>query len=58
MENIVRKEEIACYNVFHSYLSLVCQNVAFCGNGLIPFHTKRTNLSIFHGLSKGLLQIP
>ena len=22
------------YNVFHSYISLVCQNVALCGNGL------------------------
>ena len=42
VENIVRKAEIACYkqfsfshNVFHSYISLVHQNAAFCGNGLI-----------------------
>ena len=41
VENIVRKGEIACYkqfllsdNVFHSYISLVCQNAALCGNGL------------------------
>ena len=39
-ENIVRKEEIACYKqfllfskVFHSYISLVRQNAALCGNG-------------------------
>ena len=29
--NIVRKEEIAC----NSYISLVRQNAALCGNGLI-----------------------
>ena len=42
VENIVRKGEIACYkqfllfshNVFHSYISLVCQNAALHGNGL------------------------
>ena len=40
MENIVRKGEIACYkqfllyhNVFHSYISLVRENAALCGNG-------------------------
>ena len=32
VENIVRNREIAC-NVFHSYISLVCQNAALCGNG-------------------------
>ena len=40
VENIVRKGEISCYNfsffhnVFHSYISLVSQNAALCGNGL------------------------
>ena len=23
-------------NVFHSYISLLCQNAAFCGNGIFP----------------------
>ena len=40
--NIVRRGEIACYRqfllfsqfLFHTYLSLVSQNVAMCGNGL------------------------
>ena len=38
---MVRKGEIACYkqfsfshNVFHSYISLMRQNAALCGNGL------------------------
>ena len=42
MVNIVRKGEIAFtrnlsffHNVFHSYISLVRQNAALCGNGLI-----------------------
>ena len=41
VENIVGKGESACqkqfllfHNVFHSYISLVRQNVALCGNGL------------------------
>ena len=34
VENIVRKGEIACHNVFHSYICLTCQNAAMCGNGL------------------------
>ena len=41
MENIVRKGRIAFYkqfsfshNVFHSYISLMHQNAALCGNGL------------------------
>ena len=42
MENIVRKGEIAYYKqfllfshyVFQSYISLVHQNAALCGNGL------------------------
>ena len=45
VENIVRKGEIACdkqflfsHNVFHSYISLVCQNAALCGNGLNSDH--------------------
>ena len=40
--NIVRKGEFSCYkqfsfayHVFHSYVSLVRQNVALCGNGLV-----------------------
>ena len=44
VENIVRKGEIACssnfsfsHNVFHSYISLVLQNVALYGNGLRMF---------------------
>ena len=39
--NIVRKEKLLdtsnfsfSHNVFHSYLSLVRQNAALCGNGL------------------------
>ena len=36
MENIVRKGEIAGDNVFQSYIFLVCQIAALCGNGLIP----------------------
>ena len=42
VENIVRKREIACYkkflfshNAIHNYISLVPQNAALCGNGLI-----------------------
>ena len=31
----MRKVEIACHNVFYSYVSLVHQNAALCGNGLI-----------------------
>ena len=41
MENIVRKEKLLVtskfsfsHNVFHSYVSLVLQNAALCGNGL------------------------
>ena len=34
VENIVRKAENACYNVFHSYISLVHQNASLCGNVL------------------------
>ena len=36
----MRKGEIACFNfsfshnVFHSFISLACQNVVLCGNGL------------------------
>ena len=44
IENIVRKGEIACYKqfllslrCFHSYVSLVRQNGALCGNGLICY---------------------
>ena len=33
-KNIEGKGEIACHNVFHSYISLECQNVALRGNGL------------------------
>ena len=40
-ENIVKKGQIACYkqfpysqNVFHSYISLVRQNLVLCGNGI------------------------
>ena len=38
-KNIVRKGEIAHHNVFHSYISLVRQNAALCGNGLTLYHT-------------------
>ena len=38
----MRKGEIACYkqfsfshNIFHSYISLIHQNAALCGHGLI-----------------------
>ena len=48
---IVYRGEIACYrqfllshNVFHSYISVVCQNVALCGNGLT--YNKFIRLSI------------
>ena len=41
VENIVSKEKLLVisnfsfsHNVFHSYISLVCQNEALCGNGL------------------------
>ena len=34
VENIVRKVELACHNVVHSYISLVNQNAASCDNGL------------------------
>ena len=49
VENIVRKREIACYkqflpfffrNVFHSFISLVRQNVALCGYGLTTLYKK------------------
>ena len=35
-KNIVgkKKGKIACHNVLHNYVSLVCQNVVLCGNGL------------------------
>ena len=42
VENMVRKGESACYkqfflfsHCFPIYTSLVCQNAALCGNGLI-----------------------
>ena len=38
-KNIVRKGEIARHNVFHSYISLVRQNAALCGDGLTLYHT-------------------
>ena len=51
VENIVRKGEIACssnfsfsHNVFHSYISLVRQNAALCGNGL------NDNFSLWYSL--------
>ena len=41
VENIVRKEKLLVtsnfsfsHNIFHSYISLVHQNAALCGNGL------------------------
>ena len=53
VENIVRKGEIACssnfsfsHNVFHSSISLVCQNAALCGNGLMDTTSHTTNYSI------------
>ena len=50
VENIVRKGEIACYNVFHSFKSLVRQNEALCGNGL-----KRCGLAdLYYGPIVGL----
>ena len=47
VENIMRNGKIACYtcnfsfshNVFHSYISLVCQNAALCGNWLSLYDT-------------------
>ena len=46
VENIVGKEEIACtsnfsfsHNVFKRVLSLTCQKVSLCGNGLTLSHT-------------------
>ena len=56
-ENIVRKGEIACYNfsishnVFHCYISLVCQNAALCGNGLTLLHDKIMNPTKFNALA-------
>ena len=33
-------------NVFHSYISLVCQNVSLCGNGLIKHRRKILSFSL------------
>ena len=50
VENIVRKEKLLVtsnfsfsHNVFHSYISLVQQNVVLCGNGL-NFYQSSTKL--------------
>ena len=40
VNNIVRKGEIACNKVFHSYICIVRQNVVLSGDGL-------SNTSIF-----------
>ena len=49
VEKIVKKREIACYkqflffhNVFHSYISLMLQNAALCGNAFTLYLTIRT----------------
>ena len=50
--NIVRKGEIASnfsfsHNVFYGYISLVRQNVALCGNGLIYGHKIVTHCRLY-----------
>ena len=60
MEDIVRKEELACYkqfilfhNVFHSYISLMHQNASLCGNGLTWFHcTSKFKVTLIFTLSQ------
>ena len=37
VENIVKKGEIACYNVFLCYIYLVHQNAVLFYDGLTPF---------------------
>ena len=57
VENIVREGEIACYkqflffshNVFYSYMSLMRQNLALCGNGL--------NTTSHNGVSENTFQL-
>ena len=47
VENIVRKGEIACH-VFQNYISLVCQDAALCGNGLINlFESEGLTFSLY-----------
>ena len=52
----MKKGEIACHNVFHSYLSLLHQNVALCGNGLNYFIVFRKE-SLHHIVSPTTQQI-
>ena len=40
----MRKGEIACYNVFYFYISLVRQNEALCGNGFNPKTYKQKSI--------------
>ena len=38
------------HNVFHSYVSLVCQNAALCGNGLNFYQTTRFGTLLFENI--------